>query len=66
MSFASPLFLWYFLPAILLVYWVLPGRFRNVLVASTTPATQQQRVRGAPQLASHRTLAALAPAYPKH
>jgi alginate O-acetyltransferase complex protein AlgI len=33
MSFASPLFLWYFLPAILLVYWVLPGRSRNVLVA---------------------------------
>ena len=33
MSFASPLFLWYFLPGLLLLYWVLPGRFRNVLVS---------------------------------
>jgi alginate O-acetyltransferase complex protein AlgI len=33
MSFASPLFLWYFLPGLLVLYWVLPGRFRNVLVA---------------------------------
>ena len=33
MSFASPLFLWYFLPALLLLYWVFPGRFRNVLVS---------------------------------
>ncbi len=33
MSFASPLFLWYFLPALLLLYWILPGRFRNALVA---------------------------------
>ena len=33
MSFASPLFLWYFLPAFLLLYWVLPGRSRNVLVS---------------------------------
>jgi len=29
MSFATPLFLWYFLPATLLAYWVLPARFRN-------------------------------------
>src|SRR5687768_11067705 len=33
MSFASPLFLWYFLPAVLLTYWALPGRFRNALVS---------------------------------
>jgi ABC-type polysaccharide/polyol phosphate transport system ATPase subunit/GT2 family glycosyltransferase/predicted SAM-dependent methyltransferase len=33
MSFASPLFLWYFLPGFLLLYWLLPGRFRNVLVS---------------------------------
>ncbi len=33
MSFASPLFLWYFLPAVLLTYWALPGRFRNGLVS---------------------------------
>ena len=33
MSFASPLFLWYFLPGLLLLYWVLPGRFRNALVS---------------------------------
>jgi len=33
MSFASPLFLWYFLPGLLVLYWVLPGRFRNVLVS---------------------------------
>jgi alginate O-acetyltransferase complex protein AlgI len=33
MSFASPLFLWYFLPGFLLLYWLLPGQFRNVLVS---------------------------------
>ncbi len=33
MSFASPLFLWYFLPGLLLLYWLLPGRFRNVIVS---------------------------------
>jgi len=32
-SFASPTFLWYFLPAVLAVYWVLPGRWRNPLIA---------------------------------
>jgi hypothetical protein len=25
MSFASPLFLWYFLPGLLLLYWCCPG-----------------------------------------
>ena len=33
MSFAAPIFLWYFMPAVLLVYWVLPGRWRNGLLA---------------------------------
>jgi alginate O-acetyltransferase complex protein AlgI len=33
MSFAAPIFLWYFMPATLLLYWVLPGRWRNGLVA---------------------------------
>src|SRR3954462_4490131 len=33
MSFASPLFLWYFLPATLVAYWVLPARFRNALLS---------------------------------
>jgi alginate O-acetyltransferase complex protein AlgI len=33
MSFAAPIFLWYFMPAVLLLYWVLPSRFRNGLVA---------------------------------
>ena len=32
MSFASPLFLWYFLPGLLVLYWVFPGRFRNLFV----------------------------------
>ncbi len=36
MSFASPLFLWYFLPAFLVLYWVLPGRSRNALVAAAS------------------------------
>src|SRR6266496_2645652 len=33
MSFAAPIFLWYFMPAVLLAYWVLPGRWRNGLLA---------------------------------
>ena len=33
MSFASPVFLWYFLPAVLLVHWVLPVGFRNGVLA---------------------------------
>ena len=36
MSFASPVFLWFFLPAVLLATWLLPLRRRNiVLVASS-------------------------------
>jgi alginate O-acetyltransferase complex protein AlgI len=33
MSFASPVFLWYFMPATLIAYWVLPRAWRNGLVA---------------------------------
>jgi alginate O-acetyltransferase complex protein AlgI len=33
MSFASPIFLWYFLPLTLLTYWILPARFRNALLS---------------------------------
>src|SRR4029453_7933527 len=33
MSFASPVFLWYFMPATLLAYWLLPRPWRNGLVA---------------------------------
>lgn len=33
MSFASPLFLWYFLPAVLVVSWILPHRARNGVLA---------------------------------
>ena len=33
MSFATPIFLWIFLPALLATYWVLPARFRNAVVA---------------------------------
>ncbi len=33
MSFAAPLFLWYFLPAVLIAHWVLPQRFRNGVLA---------------------------------
>jgi alginate O-acetyltransferase complex protein AlgI len=32
-SFASPVFLWYFMPAILIAYWLLPRGWRNGLVA---------------------------------
>lgn len=34
MSFASPVFLWYFMPALLVLYWLLPHRARNLLVAA--------------------------------
>src|SRR5215218_3455889 len=33
MSFASPVFLWYFMPATLVTYWVLPHAWRNGVVA---------------------------------
>ncbi len=33
MSFASPVFLWYFMPAMLIAYWLLPRGWRNGLVA---------------------------------
>ncbi len=36
MSFATPLFLWYFLPTVLLVYWVLPTRLRNLNLAASS------------------------------
>jgi alginate O-acetyltransferase complex protein AlgI len=36
MSFASPLFLWYFLPATLVAYWVLPAKFRNALLSAVS------------------------------
>ncbi|GIH14741.1 MBOAT family O-acyltransferase [Rugosimonospora africana] len=36
MSFASPTFLWFFLPAVLGLYWLLPGRCRNGLIASAS------------------------------
>jgi alginate O-acetyltransferase complex protein AlgI len=32
-SFASPVFLWYFMPAVLVSYWLLPRGWRNGLVA---------------------------------
>jgi alginate O-acetyltransferase complex protein AlgI len=33
MSFASPVFLWYFMPATLVAYWLLPRAWRNGIVA---------------------------------
>lgn len=33
MSFAAPAFLWYFMPAVLLLYWVLPRQGRNALIS---------------------------------
>ena len=33
MSFATPTFLWYFMPAVLGVYWILPRRARNGVLA---------------------------------
>jgi alginate O-acetyltransferase complex protein AlgI len=34
MSFASPIFLWYFMPSVLLALWILPRRWRNPIVAA--------------------------------
>jgi alginate O-acetyltransferase complex protein AlgI len=34
MSFASPVFLWFFMPATLIGYWILPRTWRNGLVAA--------------------------------
>jgi alginate O-acetyltransferase complex protein AlgI len=34
MSFASPIFLWYFMPALLLVLWIAPRAWRNGVVAA--------------------------------
>ncbi|MEX2254982.1 MAG: MBOAT family protein [Acidimicrobiia bacterium] len=36
MSFAAPVFLWVFVPAVLLIYWVLPARFRNLVLATSS------------------------------
>ncbi len=36
MSFASPAFLWYFMPAVLGLYWLLPRTARNGLVAAAS------------------------------
>src|SRR5690348_2154522 len=33
MSFATPLFLWYFLPVVLVAVLVVPGRWRNGVIA---------------------------------
>jgi alginate O-acetyltransferase complex protein AlgI len=33
MSFAAPIFLWYFMPAVLLLYWILPRVARNALIS---------------------------------
>jgi alginate O-acetyltransferase complex protein AlgI len=33
MSFATPTFLWFFMPAVLALYWILPRRARNGLLA---------------------------------
>ena len=33
MSFASPGFLWYFLPGVLVATWLLPNRFRNIVIS---------------------------------
>ncbi|HEX5497105.1 MAG TPA: MBOAT family protein [Mycobacteriales bacterium] len=34
MSFAAPIFLWYFMPALLLALWLLPRSARNLVVAT--------------------------------
>ncbi len=36
MSFASPIFLWYFMPALLLVLWIAPRSWRNPVVAGSS------------------------------
>src|ERR1700743_3146807 len=33
MSFAAPTFLWYFMPTVLIAYWILPRTFRNALIS---------------------------------
>jgi alginate O-acetyltransferase complex protein AlgI len=33
MSFAAPTFLWYFMPTVLIAYWILPATFRNALIS---------------------------------
>jgi alginate O-acetyltransferase complex protein AlgI len=38
LSFAAPLFLWYFLPAVLLASWILPQRARNGVLAVSSLA----------------------------
>jgi alginate O-acetyltransferase complex protein AlgI len=36
MSFATPMFLWVFLPALLVLTWVLPARWRNGIIAGSS------------------------------
>jgi alginate O-acetyltransferase complex protein AlgI len=36
MSFATPMFLWVFLPAVLVLTWLLPARWRNAIVAAVS------------------------------
>ncbi len=36
MSFASPVFLWFFMPAVLIALWVAPKRARNLIVAGSS------------------------------
>ena len=36
MSFAAPVFLWYFMPAVLLTYWILPRTWRNGVLAAAS------------------------------
>lgn len=36
MSFAAPIFLWFFMPGVLAAYWILPGRWRNGLLAGAS------------------------------
>ena len=38
LSFASPVFLWYFMPAVLVALWVAPQRARNLVVVGRQPA----------------------------
>jgi alginate O-acetyltransferase complex protein AlgI len=33
MSFAAPTFLWYFMPTVLIAYWILPATYRNALIS---------------------------------
>lgn len=36
MSFSSPIFLWYFLPGTLLIYWLLPRSRRNLVLSASS------------------------------